>query len=118
MIRKVNRERLEMLLNVNACAAGLRGRQAACSAGLIRSYTIVDYKLEHYFSLTPNQPTVNNPRSFTTKRTGSMTPNTARLHCRRWEWATVLSCDPWVLVHNAESNHVLNDSTVLLLMLL
>ena len=27
---------------------------AACSAGLIRSYTIVDYKLEQYFSLTPN----------------------------------------------------------------
>ena len=34
------------------------------------SYTIVDYKLEHYFSLTPNQSTVNNPRSFTTKRIG------------------------------------------------
>ena len=33
------------------------------------SYTIVDYKLEQYFSLTPNQPAVNNPRSFTTKRT-------------------------------------------------
>jgi len=33
----------------------------------------VDYKLEQYFSLTPNQPNqpaVNNPRSFTTKRTG------------------------------------------------
>ena len=25
------------------------------------SYTIVDYKLEQYFSLTPNQPAVNNP---------------------------------------------------------
>ena len=37
------------------------------------AYTIVDYKLEQYFSLTPNQPNqpaVNNPRSFTTKRTG------------------------------------------------
>ena len=34
------------------------------------SYTIVDYKLEHYFSLTPNQPAVNNPRSFTACRTG------------------------------------------------
>ena len=34
------------------------------------SYTIVDYKLEQYFPLTPNQPAVNNPRSFTTKRTG------------------------------------------------
>ena len=34
------------------------------------SYTIVDYKQEQYFSLTPNQPAVNNPRSFTTKRTG------------------------------------------------
>ena len=33
------------------------------------SYTIVDYKLEQYFSLTPNQSTVNNPRSFTTCRT-------------------------------------------------
>ena len=36
------------------------------------SYTIVDYKLEQYFSLTPNQPIVNNPRSFTTKRTGGL----------------------------------------------
>ena len=34
------------------------------------SYTIVDYKLEQYFSLTPNQPAVNNQRSFTTKRSG------------------------------------------------
>ena len=33
------------------------------------SYTIMDYKLEQYFSLTPNQPVVNNPRSFTTKQT-------------------------------------------------
>ena len=34
------------------------------------SYTIVDYKLEQYFPLTPNQLAVNNPRSFTTKWTG------------------------------------------------
>jgi len=34
------------------------------------SYTIVDYKLEQYFSLTPNQPAVNNSRSFTACRTG------------------------------------------------
>ena len=32
------------------------------------SYTIVDYKLEQYFSLTPYQLAVNNPRSFTTNR--------------------------------------------------
>ena len=36
------------------------------------SYTIVDYNLEQYFSLTLNQPAVNNLRSFTTKRTSCM----------------------------------------------
>ena len=46
-------------------AAGPQGTSlvsasTACSAGLIRSYTIVDYKLEQYFSLTPNQPAVDN----------------------------------------------------------
>jgi len=34
----------------------------------------MDYKLKRYFSPTPNQPAVNNPRSFTTKRTGSKPP--------------------------------------------
>ena len=33
------------------------------------SYTILDYKLEQYFSLTPNLPAVNNPRSFRICRT-------------------------------------------------
>jgi len=37
---------------------------------IVCSYTIVGYKLKQYFSLTPNQSTVNNPWSFTTKRTG------------------------------------------------
>ena len=39
------------------------------------SYSIVDYKLKQYFSLTPNQlnqSAVNNPRSFQPKRTGRL----------------------------------------------
>ena len=38
----------------------------------VSAYTIVDYKLEQYFSLIPNQPVVllaYNPRSFQPKRT-------------------------------------------------
>ena len=40
----------------------------------------MDYKLEQYFSLTPNQPVVNNPQSFTACRTGcaSLCEHTAR----------------------------------------
>ena len=40
----------------------------------------MDYKLEPYFSLTPNQPVVNNPQSFTACRTGcaSLCEHTAR----------------------------------------
>ena len=40
------------------------------------SYTIMDYKLEQSFSLTLNQSTVNNLRSFTACRTG-------------WKWTTI-----------------------------
>ena len=48
-----------------------RARNRCSSLNLFAcSYTTVDYKLEQYFTLTPNQPVVNNPRSFTTKRTG------------------------------------------------
>ena len=38
----------------------------------VSAYTIVDYKLQQYFSLPPNQPAIllaYNPRSFQTKRT-------------------------------------------------
>ena len=54
---------------------------AACHPGWLRnkafiyslfawSKTIVNFQPEQYFSLTPNQPAVNNPRSFTACRAG------------------------------------------------
>ena len=44
-------------------AAGNMLRQKFSSM-FVCSYTIIDYKLEQYFSLIPNQSAVNNPRSF------------------------------------------------------
>ena len=54
---------IKVEISVEQCQDEQHGSYSACSTGRKRSYMIMNYKLEQYFSLTPNQPAVNNPRS-------------------------------------------------------